>query len=114
MAEEKTFLCELPDIMQHKSKGFSINAGNRILHIFLVQLEGKLYGYINRCPHTGVTLDWVQDQFLDVSEKLIQCATHGAQFRIEDGFCVYGPCSGASLTPVSITVEQDKVYLLAK
>lgn len=113
MTEAKTFLCELADIKQHKSKGFTVNTDNGIRHIFLVQLEGNLYGYINRCPHTGVSLDWMPDEFLDVTEKLIQCATHGARFRIEDGLCVYGPCNGDSLTPVSITIQQDKVYLLS-
>ncbi|MEE8263379.1 MAG: Rieske (2Fe-2S) protein, partial [Gammaproteobacteria bacterium] len=41
---------------------------------------------------------WVPDQFLDETGNLLQCATHGALFRIEDGFCVAGPCTGASLT----------------
>ena len=112
MTEEKTFLCDLTDIMQRKSKGFSINSGNAMRHLFLVQQNGELYGYINRCPHTGASLDWVPDQFLDITGKLIQCATHGAQFRIQDGLCIYGPCNGASLTPVPIKIEQDKVFLL--
>jgi len=112
MIEEKTFLCDLEDLMQRNSIGFTINSGNATRHLFLVQQGGKVYGYINRCPHTGVSLDWVPDQFLDITGKLIQCATHGAQFRIEDGLCVYGPCSGDSLTPAPITIEKEKVFLL--
>ena len=110
MSDEKAYLCELTDITQCKSKGFTINPGKGPRHIFLVFHDGELHGYINRCPHTGVSLDWVPDQFLDATGNLIQCATHGAQFRIEDGLCVYGPCNGASLTPITLTIQQNKVF----
>ena len=95
-----------------KSKGFTINTGTGRQYMFLVRQDGEVYAYLNRCPHTGVSLDWVPDQFLDVTEKLIQCATHGAQFRIEDGLCIYGPCHGASLTRIPVTVEDDAVFIL--
>lgn len=101
----------MQELTTHKTKGYNINTGTGMLHVFLVHLDGKVYGYINRCPHTGVCLDWVPDQFLDATEKLIQCATHGAQFRIEDGLCVFGPCYGASLTPVPISIRDEQVFL---
>jgi nitrite reductase/ring-hydroxylating ferredoxin subunit len=41
---------------------------------------GQAYVYLNRCPHRGVGLEWHPDQFLDPSNSLIQCATHGALF----------------------------------
>ena len=111
MTEEKIYLCRVQELVSHKAKGFSIDSGTGKQYIFLVYQDGKVYGYLNRCPHTGVSLDWVPDQFLDATEKLIQCATHGAQFRIEDGFCVYGPCHGASLTQIPIEIEGDDVFL---
>ena len=114
MTEEKIYLCQMQELVRHKAKGFSIDSGTGKQYIFLVHRDGKAYGYINRCPHTGVSLDWVPDQFLDVTEKLIQCATHGAQFRIEDGLCVYGPCYGNSLTPVPIAIQDNQLFLLKK
>ena len=41
------------------------------------------------------------------------CATHGARFRIEDGHCVAGPCRGARLTVVPISVRDGAVHLAA-
>lgn len=70
-----------------------------------------MYGYLNACPHTGGPLDWVPGRFLNAEGDLIQCSTHGALFRIEDGFCVAGPCAGASLTPVSLKIQDDDIYL---
>jgi nitrite reductase/ring-hydroxylating ferredoxin subunit len=66
----------------------------------VVHRGGRLYAYRNRCPHTGVELNWLPGQFLSIDGEHIQCATHGALFRIEDGLCVYGPCSGQSLQPL--------------
>jgi nitrite reductase/ring-hydroxylating ferredoxin subunit len=41
----------------------------------------------------------------------IQCSMHFAQFRIADGYCVYGPCVGRSLRGEPIEIR-DGVILL--
>jgi nitrite reductase/ring-hydroxylating ferredoxin subunit len=79
--------------------------------ILVVRRGKNVYGYLNTCPHTGGPLDWVPDQFLDLTREYIQCATHGALFRIADGVCVYGPCAGDRLTPVPTAVEAGEVVL---
>jgi nitrite reductase/ring-hydroxylating ferredoxin subunit len=90
------FLCAGADLGEAKSRGFEID-GNKL---FAVRRSGQAYVYLNRCPHRGVGLEWQPDQFLDPSNSLIQCATHGALFLIEDGECVAGPCAGQSLTAI--------------
>lgn len=72
----------------------------------------QLTAYLNRCPHTGGPLDWLQGQFLAAEPGYIQCATHGALFRVEDGYCVDGPCVGASLVPVPLQVDASGAVLL--
>ena len=42
----------------------------------------------------------------------IQCATHGALFRLVDGLCVYGPCAGEYLTAVAMAVVDGDVVLV--
>jgi nitrite reductase/ring-hydroxylating ferredoxin subunit len=79
--------------------------------VFLVRRHDELYAYLNRCPHTGGPLDWVPDQFLSLDGQHIQCATHAALFRIHDGFCVAGPCSGQSLVCLPVTVKAGEVHL---
>ena len=60
--------------------------------------------YENACPHTGGPLDWVPDRFLAPGKDMILCATHGALFRIEDGYCLAGPCAGERLTPLPVHI----------
>jgi len=108
---EKFRLCALTELTTTPAKGFSVKAGTNHQHIFIIQRDGRLYGYLNRCPHTGVNLDWLPNQFLDASGALIVCATHGAQFRVEDGYCIFGPCAGLSLTPAALVIEDGDVYL---
>jgi hypothetical protein len=39
------------------------------------------------------------------------CANHGAYFEADTGYCSYGPCEGAYLTELEITVSNDEIYL---
>ncbi|MGI9302005.1 MAG: Rieske (2Fe-2S) protein [Gammaproteobacteria bacterium] len=77
----------------------------------MVCKKGGVYCYRNACPRTGTPLDWLPDQFLDVDKELIMCSTHGAELRIEDGFCVSGPCLNQRVVAVSVLVEEGVVYL---
>lgn len=70
--------CELPE---GQSRGFQ----HGTLRLLAVRHAGQVYLYENRCPHRGIPLEWQADQFLDSSASLIQCASHGALFLIEDG-----------------------------
>ncbi|MGD8589642.1 MAG: Rieske 2Fe-2S domain-containing protein [Chromatiales bacterium] len=110
----KIALCRLQDLPDPGSRGITLDTRYGSLEIFLVRKCNEIYGYINHCPHTGVNLDWVQDQFLDPSGGFIQCATHGALFRIEDGVCLRGPCVGARLRPIELQLEQGKVILISR
>lgn len=93
-------LCQLDDIDPAGAKGFELDGGS----LLVVRRDGQLHAYHNRCPHLGVELNWLPDQFLDRGGELIQCATHGALFRIDDGRCIAGPCTGKSLQPIPCTL----------
>jgi nitrite reductase/ring-hydroxylating ferredoxin subunit len=43
--------------------------------------------------------------------QYIQCATHGALFRFEDGLCLAGPCPGKHLQSVPLNLVGDKIYI---
>ncbi len=108
---ERSFLCSIDELPDPGSRGFSLELSGEVLDLVLVKRQGRLYAYRNRCPHTGVNLEWRADQFLDPSECYIQCATHGALFRPEDGLCLRGPCVGQHLQPLRLIVEDEGVYL---
>lgn len=95
-------LLHINDLADRESKGFSVSEE---LSVFAIKKDDNLYLYKNRCPHLGIELEWVEHQFLDASNALIQCATHGAQFIIESGQCVSGPCMGQALTAMAFTQD---------
>jgi nitrite reductase/ring-hydroxylating ferredoxin subunit len=105
-------ICALEDIPDQKARGFTLGDGEKKIDFFIVRKGDEIFGYINSCPHTGINLDWQPDQFLDLTGHQIQCSTHGALFRIKDGYCVYGPCMGRSLTPVELVVDNGRIKFI--
>ncbi|WP_206952929.1 Rieske (2Fe-2S) protein [Trinickia acidisoli] len=74
--------------------------------VFFVRYDGRVYGYLNRCAHVPMELDWAEGQFFESSGLYLMCATHGAIYAPESGRCVGGPCRGARLRPVEVE-ERD-------
>jgi len=99
------------DEIEHgTSKKFKLRRGQRELEGMLVNFQGNLFAYINRCPHTGITLDWVNNQFFSSDKRYVMCATHGAVFEPGTGECIWGPCVGLSLQSVPIEIDGGQVY----
>jgi nitrite reductase/ring-hydroxylating ferredoxin subunit len=98
------------EIEHGKSKKFTLRRGQRDLEALLVNFEGRHFAYINRCPHTGITLDWVNNQFFSSDNRYLMCATHGAVFEPPTGECIWGPCVGLSLQSVPVEVEEGRIY----
>ena len=111
-ADSRYYICRMDELSDPGSKGVNVALGDAVLEVFVVRGNDSVYGYINSCPHTGAPLDWVPDQFLSLDKLHIQCATHDALFRITDGVCVAGPCTGERLTAVALQVESGDVILL--
>ncbi len=106
-------LCRLEEIPDGAGRGFEVTGGEgeEAVEIVVVRQGDTVYGYVNSCPHVGTPLNWVEDRFMSLDGKYILCATHGACFRIADGYCVAGPCRGESLTPVRVAVREGQVVL---
>jgi len=106
--KQTAWLCALDDIADPGAKGFAPDDG---APFFIVRQGDQVFGYINSCPHYGSTLEWKDDTFLSYEKDLIQCSLHGALFRINDGYCVSGPCARAGLKPIAVRVEAGRVIL---
>ena len=103
-------LCALSELADPGSRGFDIDLGaGPTLRLFLVLKDGVLSAFRNSCPHTGAPLEWQEDQFLDYDNSFIQCAMHGALFRTNDGYCLRGPCVGASLERLESAVVDGRI-----
>ena len=119
---EGTPLCATSEINDGQARVFSFRKKAAIFEMFVLRAPkhvevdaakktpSNLYAYVNECPHTGSPLDWRPGQFLDTQKCLLVCGTHGALFRIADGFCVEGPCSGEALIPVDVFIENGFLH----
>lgn len=105
-------LCRLDDIPDGGSGGFFTETSDGRLLYMVIRRGHEVFVYVNACPHTGMPLDFKPGRFLTADGALIQCSTHGAKFRIKDGFCVSGPCQGDSLKPVKTEIRDGHLYLL--
>lgn len=109
---ERHLLCDISSIGDPGCRGFVLESQGESVALFVVRRGELLAAYKNSCPHTGVNLEWRPDQFLDLSNSYIQCATHGALFRLEDGFCLRGPCAGDVLESVEVQLEAGQVVVI--
>ncbi len=103
-------LGRLDDIPDGTARGFSFGGGTGRREIFVYRGGGTLLGYENACPHQGTPLNFLPDRFLNRERDRFLCATHGAQFRRDDGYCVSGPCEGKSLKPIALRVEGAEIF----
>ena len=97
-------LCPLADIPDNDARGFRSPIGE----VIVVRQGLAVFGY----PHIGIGLNFQTDVFMDLTQRYLLCANHGALFRIEDGFCLRGPCHGQSLKQAPLLIEKSIVWLL--
>ena len=96
-------LCRLSDIPDGASRGFGPALGG-FTGLFAVRRGDAVFVYVNACPHVGAALDRAPDRFLTADGTRIACGAHGAQFEIEGGVCVHGPCIGDWLEAVPVRI----------
>jgi len=67
-------------------------------------------GWLNYCQHmTHIKLD--KGTGAPVRDGEVICVNHGALFAADSGECTYGPCEGAFLNELDVTVADGGVYL---
>jgi nitrite reductase/ring-hydroxylating ferredoxin subunit len=67
-------------------------------------------GWLNSCQHfTHIPLD--KGSGAEMRNGEIVCTNHGAYFEADTGLCTFGPCEGAVLRDVAVTVDDGAVYL---
>jgi len=76
--------------------------------------DGSWVAYENRCKHLPLTLDYGDHQFLNSTKDRIVCQTHGAEYLIQDGKCVAGPCVGATLSKLPLHEDSDGLFLVGE
>ncbi len=76
---------------------------------FVVNHDGQIHAYVNRCCHVPMTMDWIDNRFFDEGKQFLLCATHGACYKPDTGECVSGPPLGKVLTRVPVEVVHGEI-----
>ncbi len=110
-------ICRMSEIPSQKARGFHLmivgdDGSPRPWPIIVVRWGRQVFGYVNKCPHDGVNLDWERNQFLDPNGIRLMCGKHGALFELGTGNCIDGPCKGRSLTPVALAILDDDICVV--
>jgi len=111
MSRAAIFICG-SDALPDGGRGirFPLTAGGEDGIGFAIRYGGKVYGYLNRCAHVPIELDWNEGEFFESSGLYLMCSTHGAVYAPESGRCAGGPCRGGRLRPVTVFEEDDQVF----
>jgi nitrite reductase/ring-hydroxylating ferredoxin subunit len=105
-------LCRLDALAEGASRGFDPE-GRGQPSVFVVRRGGAVHAYADSCPHHGTPMAWRRDAYLNAAGDRIVCAAHGAQFEIDTGLCVLGPCLGDRLSPVPWRLSDGEIVIAA-
>ena len=84
--------------------------GNRATG-FVVRYRGIVVGYLNRCAHVAMELDWLPGLFFEDEGRYLMCATHGAIYEPASGACAGGPCLGrGGLLALEVVEREGKIW----
>ncbi len=112
MVESERLICA-SNALEEGGPGvrFEVRWGGRMMPAFVVRFRGGAYGYLNRCGHVPVELDFQPGEFFDTSRLYLICATHGALYDPASGACLGGRCAGRGLVRLDVTERDGAVYL---
>lgn len=104
-------LCDAAELLERgQARVFDLLIYGAPARGFALRFDGQVVGYVNRCVHVPVEMDWQEGQFLDMDKRWILCSIHGAAYEPADGRCVGGPCGRGRLTPIRTEELDGKVY----
>lgn len=110
-AEDALFVCDAGDLLEGgMGVRFPVMVHGEPATGFAVRFGGKAYGYLNRCAHVPIELDWREGVFFESSGLYLMCSTHGAVYEPESGKCAGGPCRGGRLLPITVVEREGKIF----
>jgi len=110
MGPRRKIVAFVGELKPGSSKKFIFRCAGREVEGLVINYDGHLCAYVNRCRHVALSLDWVENQFFTADGRFLLCANHGALYEPRSGVCIWGPCVGASLQRVELEVKGKKVY----
>jgi nitrite reductase/ring-hydroxylating ferredoxin subunit len=113
MADEARLICAsgaLPDC--GRGVRFEVEYFGAPAPAFVVRQDGQVHGYLNRCAHVAMELDWQEGVFFDSSGRDLLCSTHGAVYETRSGRCLGGPCNRTPLVKLRFEERHGGIYFM--
>ncbi|MHB9288314.1 Rieske (2Fe-2S) protein [Halobacteriales archaeon Cl-PHB] len=108
--DESSHVADLEEVPADGSFLFTVRDGFDTEEAILLRLADGVTALRNYCPHwTDVRLD--RGSGATVRDGEVVCEKHGATFEKATGDCTYGPCEGATIEHLDVTVDDGAVYL---
>jgi nitrite reductase/ring-hydroxylating ferredoxin subunit len=89
---------------------FEVTYFGQSVPAFVIRKDGTAHGYLNRCAHVAMELDWQEGVFFDADGRDLVCPTHGATYEAASGRCVGGPCAGKRLVKLRLEERNGGIY----
>jgi nitrite reductase/ring-hydroxylating ferredoxin subunit len=110
-ALQRVLVGSLQELTDPGCREFRIGDGDWPFRGFVVRKGDAVHAYQNYCMHAGHPLNFKPDSFLTRDNSLSICASHGAQYEIDSGVCVAGPCPGKRLRAVRAEVVDGMIFV---
>ena len=109
MSEQEVEVGRLDELDDPGCREFAIGDGDWPFRGFVVRKGDQVFAYQNFCVHVGHPLNWSPGKFLTKDKSALICASHGATYEIETGFCYAGPGNGRTLQKVDVAVRDGVI-----
>ena len=111
MADGERLICP-SDALGDGGRGvrFEVEYFGATAPAFAVRYRGEVHGYLNRCAHVAMELDWQEGLFFDAAGRDLLCSTHGAAYDPRSGRCLGGPCGRGALVKLRLEERDGGVY----
>lgn len=115
MAGSERLICASAALLDSgRAVRFEVEHGGASAPAFVIRFEGMVYGYLNRCGHRPMELDWREGEFFDLDGRSLICSTHGATYAPASGRCLGGPCGGTPLVRLRVEERDGSIYYLGQ
>ncbi|MGA8172650.1 MAG: Rieske 2Fe-2S domain-containing protein [Methylocystis sp.] len=110
-------ICAIESVARGQARPFSLSrvcddGTTRPFSIFVLRTQSdQCLGYVNVCPHQGAWLNIGDGNFFSEDGERLRCGRHNAEFEIETGLCVKGPCRDKMIETIALVVMDGDVCL---
>jgi nitrite reductase/ring-hydroxylating ferredoxin subunit len=113
MADAERLICDSAALVEAgRGVRFGVEYFGEAAPAFVIRKAGKVHGYLNRCAHVAMELDWQEGVFFDSSGRDLLCSTHGAMYEATSGRCLGGPCNKTPLVKLRVEERDGRIYFM--